>query len=154
MWYSGLAFIVAAFVFSDARSRQANSLAWAIGTLLLMAIVLPIYYAVRPLKRGERRKGGRGWNVLRNFALAWTAMMAVAGVAGFLSVAMATASLNSEGERIGAAIGVIAGIGFMGALWFFPVVAAVLLGFMLKENVVEEGPTGPLANGQPITVWQ
>jgi hypothetical protein len=146
MWYWGLAFIVAAFVFSDARSRLVNSsFAWAIGTFLLMAIVLPVYYAVRPLKRGERREGGRGWNVLRNFAFAWTGIMAIAGFAGLISASTATANLTSDAARAGAAIGMVAGLGLIGAFWFFPMLGAVVLGFLVKKNVVEEGPTGPLA---------
>ena len=146
MWYWIIAIAVAVWVFVDARARRANALVWSLGTALLLVVVLPTYFGVRPLKKGERRDGGRAWNVLRNFALTWTVVMAIAAISGLMSVASTSTALSSDAERIGAGIGATLGLGLIGAFWFFPMVGAVVLGFILKKNVVEEGPTGPLAS--------
>jgi len=147
MWYIALYGLFAIWVLVDGLKRKAKALPWAIGTVLLGPIVLPVYIAKRPLKAGEVREGGTGWNVLRNFALFWTILMAVAAFWGMVAVSEQTATLQTEAERAGAAIGTALGLGMIAALWFFPMVGALVLGlFLKKSSVVEKGPTGPLAS--------
>lgn len=146
MWYIALYGLFAIWVLVDGLKRKAKAIPWAIGTLLLGPVVLPVYVAKRPLKAGEVREGGTGWNVLRDFALFWTILMAVAAVGGMVAVSEQTATLQSEAERAGAAIGTALGLGMIAALWFFPVGGALVLGlFLKKSSIVEKGPTGPLA---------
>jgi hypothetical protein len=98
------------------------------------------------LKTGEVREGGTAWNILKNFALLWTVAMAIVAISGLMAASSNTANLRSDAERAGAAIGTALGLGVIGALWFFPMVGSVLLGFILKKSsVVEKGPSGPLA---------
>jgi hypothetical protein len=119
---------------------------WAIGTLILGPLVLPIYFAKRPLKSGEIREGGAAWNVLKNFAILWSLTMAFASVAGLVAMSQTVTGQDSEAAKTGAAIGTMLGMAFLGAVWFFPTVGAAAIGFLLKKNsVVEKGPTGPLA---------
>jgi hypothetical protein len=147
MWYVVVYGIFAIWVLVDGLKRKASAIPWAIGTLVLGPIVLPVYVAKRPLKAGEVREGGTGWNVLRNFALYWTILMAVAAVWGMAAVSQQSASLKTEAEQAGAAIGTALGLGLIGALWFFPMVGALVLGlFLKKSSIVEKGPTGPLAS--------
>ncbi len=151
MWYWILDTILALWILIDSMSRRmrGSSVVWAAGTLLLGPILCPVYFAVRPLKAGEVREGGRGWNVLKNFALLWTLFMAVAAIAGLVNVAQQTRPRTSDAEMAGAAIGTALGLGMIAALWFFPMVGAVVFGFILKKNsIVERGPTGPLAATQ------
>jgi len=139
--------LFAIWVFVDGQKRKTSAIPWAIGTALLGPIVLPVYVAKRPLKAGEVREGGTAWNVLRNFALFWTILMAVAAFWGMVSVSGQTSTLETDAERAGAAIGTAIGFGLIGALWFFPMVGALVLGLFLKKStVVENGPTGPLAS--------
>lgn len=151
MWYIVLAGLFAIWVLVDGLKRKAKAIRWAIGTLLLGPIVLPVYIAKRPLRAGEVREGGTAWNILRNFALFWTILMAVAAVWGVVAVSERTATLQTDAERAGAAVGTALGLGMIAALWFFPMVGALVLGFFLKNSsVVEKGPTGPLASeGSP-----
>ena len=117
----------------------------AIGTVFLGPIILPIYLASRPLKQGEVREGGKGWNILKNFAILWTIVMAIASVAGLMAMTKGTENLTSDAARAGAGIGMALGMGLLAAVWFFPTMGAALLGFLMKKNtVVENGPAGSL----------
>ena len=138
MLYGGLA----VWVLVDGLSRHANGVLWALGTLLLGPIILPIYLAKRPLKMGEVREGGAAWNILKNFALLWTLLMGVVGVVSLVAIGHSTTHLHSSAEQAGAALGTVLGLGFIGALWFFPMLGALVLGLLLKKSsVVERGST-------------
>lgn len=145
MWYLILYGILAIWAFVDAKKRKANAVLWAVGTLLLGPIILPFYFAKRPLKAGEVREGGTAWNVLKNFAIFWTILMAVAAIWGMVAVSEHLSTFQSEAERAGAAIGTALGLGMIAALWFFPFMGAVVLGLILKKSsIVEKGPSGSL----------
>jgi len=137
---------VAIWLFGDAKKRRTNGLPWAVCTAIFGPTVVPIYLAKRPLKDGEVREGGMAWNVLKNFALFWTLTMLVVGVAGMFGAADAAKDVHTDAEKVGAGCGIVAGIGMLLALWFIPMICALILGFFLKKSsVVEKGPTGPLA---------
>ena len=142
MWYLVLNFVVAVWVFFDARSRRMNqSLLWAIGTIFLMIFVIPFYLAKRPLKEGEMREGGTSWNVIKNFAIFWTLSMFVAGLLGVIVVVDVSAYTDPF-----AAIGTAIGLSMIFGLWLVVMVAALLIGLFLKQSSnVERGPTGALA---------
>ena len=116
------------------------------GTFFLVGpITLPIYMALRPLKQGEVREGGTAWNVLKNFAILWTIVMAIATFGGMMAMTRSASDLTSDAARAGAGIGMGLGLGFLGAVWFFPTMGTAALGFLLKKDlIVEVGPTGPL----------
>ena len=147
MWYWVLNFAIALWVFFDARSRKMEQpILWGIGTLLLMIIVIPFYFAKRPLKTGEIREGGTGWNVIKTFAIFWTVTMFVAGIMGMNAASNVVTKASSNAEQAGAAIGTALGFGMILGLWFMVVVGALVIGlFLKKSSIIEEGPTGPLA---------
>ncbi len=153
MWYFILFGLLALWVGFDASRRKlgaAKVILWAIGTLLLGVIVVPIYLAKRPLKANQVREGGLAWNLLKNFALTWTVLM----IAISISALGAAASTNpgSDAEAAGAAIGVGLVFIILAVVWFFPMVGAIVLGFFLKNSaIVERGPTGPLAQEARVT---
>jgi hypothetical protein len=160
MSYLVLYGIFAVWVAFDSFSRKmaVQAVLWALGTLILGPIVLPIYLAKRPLKNGELREGGTGWNVLKNFAILWTLVMAVVFVTSLMAMGKLTSSLDSSAARAGAGIGMMLGMGFLAAMWFIPTAGAALLGFLLKKNsIVEKGPTGPLggqtSQAGAVTGW-
>lgn len=142
--FVAIAIIFALFVAVDAASRKMSPLWWTIGTVLAVPVVLPVYLARRDLRAGETRKGGRGWNALKYFALFWTLLMAVAVVACTLWSAVDSAGPAYDGEWPGfAALLVLIALT---PVWFLPTVAAVVLGAILrKPSVVERGPTGRMA---------
>lgn len=147
MWYWILNIAIALWVFFDARSRKMDQpVLWAIGTCILMIVVIPFYFAKRPLKHGEVREGGTGWNVTRAFAIFWTLFMFVAGVAGMVAAGDVVNQASSSAEQTGAAIGTAMGIGMILGLWFIVMVGALVIGlFLKKSSIVEKGPTGALA---------
>lgn len=142
-----LGIAIALWVFFDARSRKMDqAVLWAIGTSLLMILVIPFYFAKRPLKDGEVREGGTAWNVIKTFAIFWTAFMFVAGVSSMMAVGDAVTETGSGAEQAGAAIGGVIGMGMIMGLWFIVVVGALVVGlFVKKSSIVEKGPTGALA---------
>lgn len=145
--------VLALWVLFDGLNRKmgASIVLWVVGTVLVGPIILPIYLAVRPLKQGEVREGGKAWNVLKNFAILWTIVMIIVTVAALLNVADVTKGLTSEAQLAGAGLGTLIGMAVLGAVWFFPTMGAAVIGFMVKKNtIVETGPTGPLV-GQAST---
>lgn len=142
MWYAIIVFVLGAWVAIDANKRKANPLLWMIGTLVMPPIIVPIYLAKRPLLSGETREGGFGWNVLKNFVFVWTFIMVACVVAGIFSVGQYTTTnpAQSDAEKAGQGLGIMLGMGMMGAIWFFPAFGALTLGFFLKKRDVEKGP--------------
>ena len=149
MWYWLLYGVLAVWVLGDGAARKANGILWAVGTLLLGPLILPVYLAKRPLKSGEVREGGTAWNVLKNFAILWTVLMAIVAVMSLMAVSQHTLKAQGGAEQAGAALGTVLGLGVIGAFWFFPMVGALMLGLMLKKSsVVERGPgTSEIAQG-------
>ena len=147
MWYWLLNVAIALWVFFDARSRKMDQpVLWAIGTAILMIVVIPFYFAKRPLKDGEVREGGTAWNVIKSFAIFWTLFMFIAGVAGMMAVSNVVNKASSGAEQAGAAIGTALGMGMIIGLWFVVIVGALVIGlFFKKSSIVEKGPTGALA---------
>jgi len=145
MWYFFIYGLLAIWVLYDARKRKNNMFGWAIPTLILGPIFLPIYLAKRNLKEGEVREGGTGWNVLKNFALLWTLTMVIGGISGLMGAGTTIDQSQTAAEEAGAIIGTGLGMGLIFLLWFIPMIAAIIIGFFLKKSsVVEEGPTGKL----------
>jgi len=145
MWYFILYLIFAIWIFFDAKRRKNNFVVWSLSTVILGPIILPFYFAKRNLKEGELREGGTGWNVLKNFALLWTLTMFVAGIVGMIGAGDVAQYAGTDAEKAGAVIGMGIGLGLIIALWFFPMLAALVLGlFLKKSSIVEKGPTGKL----------
>lgn len=145
MWYIILYTVFAIWVFIDALRRKAKAILWAIGTFFLGPIILPIYIAKRPLKSGETREGGIAWNILKNFAIFWTILMAIASIWGIVSTSVNIPVLQNDAEIAGFAIGTTLGLTMIGAIWFFPFIATIVLGLILKKSsIIEKGPVEQL----------
>ncbi len=153
MSYFILYICVAIWIFLDSKKREFNGILYAVATCLLGPFVAPVYLAKRNLKKGEIREGGTAWNILKNFALFWTATVFIVGIAWMVAVFAASgAVLNSSpdaaataGAAAGAAIGTVFVLGTLLATWFFPMVCALVLGLFLNQaSVIETGPTGEL----------
>jgi 4-amino-4-deoxy-L-arabinose transferase-like glycosyltransferase len=139
--------ILAAYVLWDGRRRKAPNLwLWVVGTLLFSVLTVSFYLAKRPLRQGDVREGGFGWNVLRSFVLLWTLLM---GVFVFRACTKAGDTMDQAqggAEGVGSFIGASLGVTAMGCAWIVPLVGALVIGFFLKKSgYVEKGPTGPLA---------
>jgi hypothetical protein len=147
VWYLTLYGMFSLWVLLDGIARRIGPslAAWVVGTLLLGPIVLPVYLAKRPLKKGEVLEGGTAWNVLKNFAILWTVLMTMAGFGAMMKIGQTASSLDSDAARAGAGLGILFGMGFLAVIWFLPTCGAAVLGFLLKKNsIVETGPTGAL----------
>lgn len=128
--------LAAAWVARDAAARRlpaAARAAWAAAVLALGPLALGPYLAVRPLRLGEARRGGRAWQTAVWFAIAWTAYVAwMVGGGAFV----AAPAPGQARPPLAATLGV----------WGVVTALALLAGVALrKERAVEEGPSGPLA---------
>jgi hypothetical protein len=133
--------LFASWILVDATTRRLRGAAvlWTVGTLLLGPFAFPFYLAERPLAEGETREGGTAWNVLRNFAMLWTMMMAVGSFTYLVELTDMSSKVVTEAERAGF------GMGTLASLWVLPTAGAACLGVLLKkDSIVETGPTGPL----------
>lgn len=79
-WYFIIQVLLAIWVLIDGLERKANAVPWAMGTVLLGFIILPLYITERPLKAGEPRPGGIVLNFVKAFAVFWTILMAMSGI--------------------------------------------------------------------------
>lgn len=149
VWFVPLA--ASAWVFYDATRRKMNPWGWALGTLLLAIIALPLYFAKRDLKAGEVREGGVGWNFCKGFAIVWSLAMIVWIIGGLGTLSDQFASTTNEWEQAGTAIGGTLGIGMILTLWLIGVVISLVIGLFVKKNsVVENGPTGALKASESV----
>lgn len=143
MAYLILGALLGAWVFLDSRKRHAGAFKWMIGVLFLGPVILPFYFAKRPLLEAEIREGGTGWNVLKNFALCWTLYTALIGGWFLVHTSQVAATAKNNAQAAGVAVGFTMGIAMIAAIWFFPMVGSLVLGFFLKKSsVVEKGPSG------------
>lgn len=142
MIYLLIAAVLGVWVAMDATKRgTSDRLAWGFGTFLLAVVVMPFYFAKRNLLAGEVREGGMGWNACKNFALLWTVFMIFVGIMGMVGMSSAMSTIgNDTASQAGAGLGAMLGIGFLGMMWFFPVLGALVLGLLLrKTSIVERG---------------
>ena len=151
MGYMIFNIVLAIWQYFDAKKRSHSPFGWCVGTLFLGPFVVPYYIAVRTLLVDEIREGGTGWNFLKNLAIFWTLMMLVVGFSGMVGMAEASKGAVSDAEKAGAGLGMLLGMGMMFALWFFPVLGALVLGLILKKSsVIERGTAGAIADGNKL----
>jgi hypothetical protein len=123
-WYPLLAALAAGWVFADARRRMTRR-AWSVAVLVGGPLGLAAYLALRPLRDGETREGGAAWQLLSNFVVAWTALLAAAALWNLVFP-------FADSSRIALA-------------WAFGAVPALVVGLAMKRGTIERGPTGMLA---------
>jgi hypothetical protein len=148
MGYWILTGLMAVWTFFDARQRHLGrtDLGWTLGALLMPFLALPLYLAFRPLKAGETRRGGKLWVVLKGFAVAWTALMLAVEISLGLELAAGLAAQTTAADRNSYGFGSVLALGLVAIYWLLPLVAALVIGLLLKKrSAVEHGPTGRLA---------
>lgn len=132
--------LAAVWIYADAKARRADKpLFAALAVLLLGPLWLAFYLTDRPLRADEQRTGGFSWNLIRNLTIAWSAaMMPWLGVAAF-SIA--------RGEPTAA----LRRLTFTAAGWLAPVVAALIVGYFVRNaNAVERGGPAPARTRIPL----
>lgn len=144
-----ISLVLAVWVGRDASRRQTQTapFLWGLGVLLVWILFLPLYLTKRPLKTGEVRSGGAGWNFMKYLAIAVTVYMPIVMVLGLSEVAAQATSVEE------AAALVVIFVLLMGLVWVIFAGGVLLIGLVLrKSSVIERGPTGTLAHasgGQP-----
>jgi len=145
--FAGQVLLLGGYIAVDAKRRQASSFwMWAVGGAVVGLFLLPVWWAFRPLQSGEVRRGGTPHLLLKNYALVWV-------VVGLLSILVAlglgmygSQQAATDSGAGGAILG--SGLGMIGACcyWIVPAGLAYTVAVFLKEDKVEQGPTGPLAD--------
>jgi hypothetical protein len=137
-----ISLVLAVWVVWDASRRQTQTapFLWGLGVLLFWILFFPLYLAKRPLKTGEVRSGGRGWNFMKNLAIVVTAYAPIVMVLGLAEVA---AQATSVEEAVALVVILVL---LMGLVWLIFAGGVLLIGLILKKSsVIERGPTGTLA---------
>lgn len=118
--------LLAAWLISDALERKAkvwSTLGWGVAALVLAPIVVPRWYANRPLKTGEFRKGGSDANYFTAFGIITLLYTGVSAACNFLAY----------GPDRGFELIINSGFAVAGT--------ALVLGLACKqEKVLEKGP--------------
>lgn len=137
-----ISLVLAVWVVRDASRRQTQTapFLWGLGVLLVWILFLPLYLTKRPLKTGEVRSGGGGWNFMKYLAITITVYVPIVMVLGLSEVA---AQVTSVEEAVAL---VVIFVLLMGLVWAIFAGGVLLIGLVLKKSsVIERGPTGPLA---------
>jgi hypothetical protein len=134
--------LVALWIFSDARRRQAEKpLFAALATLLLGPLWLAFYLTDRPLCADERREGGFGWNWMRNFAWAWT---------GATAQWLAIAAVYPRAVD-GAPSSLLDNAGPLLIFWLVPIGLALGVGYAVRRpDTVQPGGPAPARARVPL----
>jgi hypothetical protein len=114
---------------------------WIILTLIFSPLIITFYLPKRPLLVDEKREGGYVWNWAKSFALLWTLTMASATFMSISSAANSISNMTNDYEIAGAGIGTAIGIGLIFGLWLFVTFSVLIIGFLLKKSIIEEGPS-------------
>ena len=141
---------LAVWVGRDASTRQTQTapFLWGLGVFLFWLLFFPLYLAKRPLKAGEVRSGGRGWNFMKNLAIAVTVYVPVVVILGLSDIA---AQATSSEEVVALIVFFVL---LVGSMWLVFAGGVLVIGLILKKSsTIERGPTGTLAqaSGQQST---
>ena len=145
---SVISVVLSLWVARDARRRQTQVAPfwWGLGVFLFWMLFFPLYLARRPLQAGEVRRGGKGWNFMKNLAIVVSAYAPVVLLLGFLGVA---SEATSAEEAAALMVGVVL---LVGLVWLVFAGGTLALGLILKKpSVIERGPSGPPARASG---WQ
>jgi hypothetical protein len=137
-----ISLVLAVWVGRDASRRQTRTAPfwWALGVFLIWMLFFPLYLTKRPLKAGEVRSGGGGWNFMKNLAIVVTAYVPVVVVLGLFDVAAQAAS-TEEAVALVVIVVLLLGLG-----WLIFAGGVLVIGLILKKSsIIERGPTGTLA---------
>ena len=137
-----ISLVLAVWVGRDASRRQTQtaSFLWGLGVLLVWILFLPLYLTKRPLKTGEVRSGGGGWNFMKYLAITVTVYVPIVTVLGLSDVAARATSVE---EAVALVVVVVL---LIGLVWVIFAGGVLLIGLVLKKSsVIERGPTGTLA---------
>jgi hypothetical protein len=132
----------------DARSRGSGQVLPVL-SLVFGPLTMPVYFAVRNLRPREVRRGGRAWNILRNFSVFWS-LICFLLINQWVIIALAV--MGSTRKQINVQdIDAVTGIEDIGVqtimlAWLVGAGAALGAGLCFKDDdLVERGPTGELA---------
>lgn len=143
MWYWIVAVLLTIYVFWDARRRGNRTWTWALPTVVLWPILVPVYRSRRFLLEGEHRVGGTTWVLLKTFLVVWQILCIAWLVSYAVSIGSSVESTTSEAAAAGTIIGGTIGIGFIFAIWVGVTIIVGVLGLFFRGGKVVEGPTGP-----------
>ena len=126
--------VAALFVLVDSRRRlDGKWKLWTIGTFLGAPFVLPFYLALRKLKAGEVRRGGKAFLVATNIPTVWSIGLACLGLPACARIPTVFSSDLEASVFI-----YIVVWGF----WLYGMGAIILFAQLLRRrDVVERGPT-------------
>src|SRR6056297_3340779 len=146
-----LAIPITIFVAIDAYKRKNRWLLWSLGIIISWPLILPLYFSFRNLKKGEERKGGLIWNIIKNYILIYSTniflvillLLILPQNMGYLS----TEIFITEIAGYNISLTFIYYIIFI--IWLIPSLLFLLVGSFFKDRYLKiEGPTGKLKDSE------
>ena len=143
-WLNMLLWLVPVlWVLIDANLRKNNVVGWTGLALLTGPFVIPFYLAHRNIRREEVRKGGRAWNVLRNWVVLGVVLMSYWFFIAPIRITHTSHDvwdvhfglINASATVMELAL--IFGLCVLAAIWIIAIITK-------QKGVIEEGPTGRL----------
>ena len=138
MWYLITGLICIFLIWNNNKERNASITKYAIISIIWPPLGYGLWQAEKPLINDEKRYGGKGWNILKWFAIIHTIMCVIWGFYGMFLGAKVASESGSDAGKVGAAIGTGLGIMMIMLVWFFGVVGSLILGLIVKKPIVEE----------------
>jgi hypothetical protein len=119
-------FVFSVWIFRDAKKRNGRYVLSALLMLFCGPFYLPLYLAIRNLKNGEVRNGGRAWYILRNYMILGSIYF------GILIIGLSTSDFKRSG------IIYTNNIGEYFIIWLIVTLIAVVAWFIIKKSDVKE----------------
>ncbi len=142
-----LAIPITIFVAIDAYKRKNRWLLWSLGIIISWPLILPLYFSFRNLKKGEERKGGLIWNIIRNYILIYSTNIFLV-ILLLLILPQNMGYLSNEifiTEFAGFEISLSFIYYVIFIIWLIPSLLFLMIGSFFKDDYSKEtGPSGRL----------
>ena len=138
MWYFITGLICAVLIWLNNKERNAPIVKYIVISILFPQLGYGLWQAEKPLIGNEERYGGKGWNIMKWFAIFHTIFCVIWAVYGLVVGSDVASKTNDDFGRAGAVIGTGLGIIMIMMVWFGGVLGSLILGLILKKPIVEK----------------
>jgi hypothetical protein len=134
------ALILGGYILWDGRRRGVNMLlGWVLFAALAGLLMVPFWWAFRPLRPNEVRKGGPTYVIMKNYAILWAIGGVVSMVFAFGWSLQEASTMITPAERAGGVLGGGMVSLVAGCSGIVPAVLLYLVALFAKSDKVERG---------------
>lgn len=138
MWYLITGIIASILIVINKKERNINIVKYIIISLIMPPLGYGMWQADKPLIGKEERYGGKGWVIMRTFAIFHTIMCIIWAFFALGLASEVAGNASNDYEAAGAAIGAGIGIIMIVGIWFGGTLGSLILGLILKKPIHEK----------------